>query len=73
MIILNRWSDDIECPENYPIYVGNSSEEIWTTKSGAKIRVGDMTDKHIYNCLNFVKNELWKAIFKEELNKRGVL
>lgn len=75
MTIINRWSDDIECPENNPIYVGNPSDKIWTTEDERRIRVGDMTDGHIRNCYNFVKNttlEFWLPIFKAELDKRGI-
>ena len=75
MTIINRWSDGIESPENNPIYVGNPSNEIWTTKEEKRIRVGDMTDDHVRNCYNFVKNttlEFWSPIFKSELDKRGI-
>lgn len=76
MTIINRWSDDIECPENSPIYVGNPSNKIWTTEDERRIRVGDMTDDHVRNCYNFVKNttleSFWLPIFKAELDKRGI-
>lgn len=75
MTIINRWSDDIEFPENNPIYVGNSSDEIWTTKDEKRIRVGDMTDDHVRNCYKFVKNTLsqyWQKVFETEMKLRGM-
>ena len=71
--IINRWSDSIESPENYPIYSGNPSDEIWETKDGYKIKVGDMTTEHIQNCINFIKyrSEYWQTVFELELNKRN--
>lgn len=75
MTVINRWSDNIESPENNPIYMGNPSDKIWTTKNERRIRVGDMTDDHVRNCYNFVKNttlEFWQPIFKAELDKRGI-
>ena len=74
MTIINRWSDHIDSPENNPIYVGNPSDEIWTTKDEQRIRVGDMTDDHIRNCYNMVMNtrsEYWQNVFKAEIEKRG--
>ena len=75
MTIINRWSDDIECPENNPMYVGNPSNEIWTTKEEKRIRVGDMTDDHIRNCYAMVMNTrstYWQSVFRMELEKRGI-
>ena len=75
MTIINRWSDGIDSPENNPIYVGNPSDEIWTTKDEKRIRVGDMTDEHISNCYKFVKNtpsEYWKKVFEAEMKLRGM-
>lgn len=75
MTIINRWSDDIESPENNPIYVGNPSNEIWITKEEKRIRVGDMTDEHIRNCYTMAMNTRsthWQMVFKMELEKRGI-
>lgn len=74
MTIINRWSDGMDSPENNPIYAGNPSDEIWTTKEGKKIRVGDMTDTHVRNCYNMVVNtrsEYWHNVFKAEMEKRS--
>ena len=75
MTVVNRWSDGIESPENNPIYVGNPSNEIWTTKEEKRIRVGDMTDDHVRNCYNMAMNApstCWRSIFRMELEKRGI-
>ena len=75
MDIINRWSDGVESPENNPIYVGNPSDEIWTTKEEKRIRVGDMTDAHVRNCYTMVmgtRSAYWQTVFKMELEKRGI-
>ena len=74
-MLINRWSDSIDCPENNLIYVGNSSDEIWITQDETHLRVGDMSDQHVINCYKFVhKNPsiYWQKVFKEELIKRGI-
>lgn len=75
MTIINRWGDHIDSPENNPVYVGNPSNEVWTTKEEKRIRVGDMTDTHIRNCYNMVMNtrsEYWQNVFRMEMKKRGI-
>lgn len=75
MIAINRWDDHIDSPDNNPIYVGNPSNEVWTTRDEQRIRVGDMTDNHVRNCYNMVRgtrSEYWQNIFKMEMEKRGL-
>lgn len=75
MVIINRWSDEIDCPENNPIHVRNPSNEVWATKDKQRIRVGDMSDNHICNCYKMVTNTcntVWQNIFKKEMIKRGL-
>ncbi len=75
MTVINRWSDDMDSPWNEPVYVGNPSNEIWTTKEEKRIRVGDMTDNHVRNCYNMVMNTrstYWQSVFRMELEKRGI-
>jgi hypothetical protein len=75
MTVLNRWSDEMDAPWNEPVYIGDSSEEVWTTKDEQHILVGDMSDTHVKNCYAMVKNTrslLWQQIFKNELIKRGI-
>ena len=75
-MVINRWSDDIEAPWNETVYIGyagNPSEETWTMKDGTHIKVGDMSDEHVYNCYNMVKNSdrlFWSQVFKAEMEKR---
>lgn len=75
-MVINRWSDDMDAPFNNPVYIGyagDPSEEIWTMKDGTRIKVGDMSDGHIYNCYNMVKNSerlFWSQVFKAEIEKR---
>ena len=74
-MFINRWSDSIDCPENNPIYVGDSSEEVWTTKEEEHLKVGDMSDEHVANCYKFVcktQDIYWQSIFRAELIKRGI-
>lgn len=75
MTFMYRWSYEIDCLGNELIYIGNSSDEIWTTKEGKRIRVGDMTDDHIRNCYAMVmktRHEDWQLVFKAELDKRKI-
>ena len=74
MIFVNMWSDDAAFPEQKLIYVGNPSDEIWTTKAGNKLTVGSMTNDHIENCYRIIRplNEYWSLVFEAELTKRGI-
>lgn len=54
---------------------------IWTTRSGEKIDINDMSNNHIKNALAMVEkinkdsNDMmfpWEMRFKQELRKRGV-
>ena len=71
---VNIWSDDAALPERKLIYVGNPSDEIWTTKAGNKLTVGSMTDDYIENCYRMVRplDEYWSLVFEAELAKRGI-
>lgn len=74
---INIWSDDTAFPERNLIYAGNPSNVIWITKNGKKLTVGSMTDAHIQNCYYMLKqgileNEYWLAVFRAELDKRGI-
>ena len=71
MVRINRWSDDIDCPENNPVF--DSSKEIWTMKNGKSIRVGDMSDQHVINTYHMVLgDEYWTEVFHREIVKRKI-
>ena len=71
-MIINRWSDELDSPNNEPIYCGNPSKEIWTMRDGTEIRVRDMTDTHLKNCRRMIegKNTFWEQVFEAETKKR---
>lgn len=74
-MFINRWSDNIDSPENHPVYIGNPSDEIWTTEDKRQLRVGDMSDAYVINCYKFVcktPNVYWQNVFRKELLKRGI-
>lgn len=45
--------------------------DTWTTKDGRKIKLKDMTERHIKNCMRLVGEEdLWYERFQKELIRR---
>jgi len=71
MTTINRWSDNFESPDNYPIKTIGTND-VWIQKDGTPIRIVDMTDEHIRNCIAFIGNsdlEL-KRLFQQELERR---
>ena len=74
-MVINRWSDEVDSPNNEPVYIGyngNPSKETWTMKDGAQILVGDMTETHLKNCWKMVegKSKFWEQVFEAETKKR---
>ena len=74
-MVINRWSDEMDSPNNEPVYIGyngNPSKETWTMKDGAQILVGDMTETHLKNCWKMVegKSKFWEQVFEAETKKR---
>lgn len=76
---INIWDvcSGFSLPERKLIYAGNPSDEIWTTKAGKRLTVGSMTDAHIINCYDMVRqgrllDEYWLAVFEAELAKRDI-
>lgn len=44
----------------------------WTTRDGNKIRLKDMTERHIRNCMRIVgEDDMWYGRFAEELARRA--
>ena len=74
-MVINRWSDEMDSPNNEPVYVGydgNPSKEIWTMKDGTKVLVGELSDIHLKNCWKMVegKSKFWEQVFEAETKKR---
>jgi hypothetical protein len=71
-MLINRWSDEIDSPNNEPIYCGDPSKEVWIMRDGAQIQVGAMTELHLKNCWKMVegKSIFWEQVFEAETKKR---
>ena len=53
-----------------------AAQKIWTTSSGMKIPVSEMSDLHIKNVINFIKRDRhellpWIDVLEEELKRRS--
>jgi len=63
-------------PDKYYLQLDTDPE--WTTNDGRKIKVSDMDDDHIINCIKFVRRSKsnpdsireWETVFLEELKRR---
>ena len=42
-------------------------DPIWVTRNGRRIRAGQMTDKHLYNCINKILRDGWRIHWLERL------
>lgn len=46
--------------------------DTWKTKDGRKIKVSEMTEQHIKNCMRLVgEDDGWYGVFYKELKRRG--
>lgn len=44
----------------------------WTTRDGKKIKLKDMTERHIRNCMRIVgEDDMWYGRFADELARRA--
>lgn len=68
---MSLWSDieaDYEFERAYPFGVAGDT---WQTKDGRKIKVKDMTEQHIQNCMRVVgEDDGWYFVFQQELRRR---
>ena len=47
------------------------ASDTWRTKDGREIKLTDMTDSHIKNCMRLIgEDDEWYWRFKEELDRR---
>lgn len=68
---LSYYAFKIDHPFGLPDFV-LAQNNTWTTRDGRKIKVRDMTDKHILNCMKIVgEDDPWFTVFKTELNRRA--
>lgn len=69
---MSMWSDyeaDAAFERDFPFGVPYDE---WTTKDGRKIRLADMTESHIRNCMRIVgEDDAWYGRFKKELARRA--
>lgn len=53
------------------LYLPKSSDQIWTTREGQKIKVSDLKDDHLLNIQNFLSDRiLMYAIISKEVKQR---
>lgn len=54
---------------DYPFGVPS---DVWTKKDGTKIKLTEMTEPHIRNCMSIVgEDDAWYGQFYEELERRN--
>lgn len=69
MSLYDDYRTDEAITDNFPFGIPGDT---WTTKDGRKLKVHEMTDHHIRNCMNMVgKDDPWYPQFFKELEKRG--
>ena len=58
----------------YPFGIPDGSKDpVWTTAKGEMLRLAEMTESHIRNCMRLVgEDDDWFSAFSEELKKRGI-
>ena len=67
---MSLWDDyevEAQFARDFPFGVPG---DIWRSRNG-EIRLSDMTDEHICNCMSIVgEDDAWYSKFQEELNRR---
>lgn len=68
---MSLWDDykaDMQFEHDFPFGVPTDT---WITKDGTKIKLTDMTEQHIKNCMNIVgEDDAWYDHFQKELDRR---
>ena len=71
MGMFSDWFADYAFENDYPH--GLPTDE-WITKSGAPIKLTDMTDSHLKNCMKMVgEDDKWYYAFEKELESRNAI
>ena len=68
---MSLWDDyyaDYQFAKDFPFDVPCDT---WVTRDGRKIKLKDMTDQHIKNCMKMVgEDDPWYSHFAKELKRR---
>ena len=68
MSLFDDYKAECEFSRDYPFGVPGKS---WTTKTGESIKLTDMTEGHIKNCMRLVgEDDPWYSTFQKELDRR---
>lgn len=68
MSLWNDYEADSAFERDFPFGVPSDT---WVTKTGVKIKLSDMTEKHIKNCMRMVgEDDDWYFVFLNELKRR---
>lgn len=70
---MSLWDDykaDMYFTRDFPFGVPGDT---WTTKDGRRVKLTNMTDQHIQNCMNLVgEGDPWYHHFEEEMHRRDL-
>lgn len=68
MSLFSDYEAEYEFEKDFPFGVPSDT---WKTKDGRKIKVSEMTEQHIKNCMRLVgEDDGWYGVFCKELKRR---
>ena len=71
---ISLWDEfkaDCQFEMDFPFGIPSSRDPVWTTREGEEIKVSDMTEAHIRNCMRIVgEDDEWYRVFESELERR---